>query len=405
MADWIDSLLPASFAGISFSVEDGSGGQCGRRYQLTNFPFSDRFSVDDLGRLNAASTVRGFIVDNDGDLHNHHNQLVDALNNGENILIHPRLGRMLVLPGECSYTFQGSRIKYTLQFLPPKEQAQAAEQEETSQLVEAASDTALKTVNEKAADQIETTNRSLLEDAQKQVGSVLGTLRDVNGKIDAAIAPVAELAQTIDEIADQAVKLIRQPATLFNTLRDVYYSVLSAVDDIDAAINSYRDLRFTPSIDSNATTPTQIARNANRQAMADATNAAVLIGAVRLVAQKSAKLNVTSNDDSPFDSYQHAIAVRDELMSGLDELIETLENPAYDTMLELRARFYRHIDAHGIRLPRIKSARFGVALPAWVIAHDVYGDATLLDDVIRRNNIGQPVYIEAGTTLEVLTND
>lgn len=405
MPSWLDTLLPASFGGVDFLVESGSGGQMGRRFQLTNYPFSDHFDVDDMGKLNAPFNVRGFILDNDGDLHSHHAALEAALNSGLNTLVHPRLGRMQVLPGQCSYTFQGSRVRYTLQFLPPEDAAPVSIQEETSANVDAACTEASAQVEQKAVATIDTSSRTLLDDAVASASSMLSTLRDVNGQIDAAIAPVAALAHSIDMIADQAVKLILQPLTFFNEMRDVYYSVLNAADDIDSALNRYRDLKFTPSIDDNAVTPTQIARNGNRAAMASATNAALLVETVRLVALSSADLNVTSNDDSPFDSYPHATTVRDELVAELDELASTLDAEAFDALIDLRAKFYRHIDAHGMRLPRVKLVKYGVALPAWVIAHEVYGNANLMNDLVRRNSIAQPAYIAAGTALEILAGE
>lgn len=405
MSSWIDTLLPASFAGINFQVESGSGGQCGRRHQLTNFPFSDRFSVDDMGRLNAPFTVRAFILDNDGDLHARHALLVAALNEGMNTLVHPRLGRMHVLPGNCSYTFQGARVKYTLQFLPPQDQAEATEIEETASVVDAAADKAIETVHDKASEQLDTHNRALLDDAVLQANDMLSALRDVNGRIDATIAPVSQLTHDIDQISDQMVDLIRKPAIFFNDMRDLYFGVLNAKTDINDALVSYRDLKFTPQVENNPTTPTQITRNTNRQVMASAMNSSLLFETVRLMALQSAELNVSSNDDSPFDSYQHAASVRDELVSELDQLIVSLDNQAFDAAVELRARFYRHIDAHGIRLPRVKTVTYGVPLPAWVIAHEVYGDVHLMGDVVRRNSIAQPVFIAAGTTLEILSNE
>lgn len=400
MADsWIDSLLPASFAGIPFFVESGSSGQCGRRVQLTNFPFSDRFSVDDLGQLNAPSVLRGFILDDDGDLQSRHEQLVDALNQGQNTLVHPRHGSMQVLPGQCSYTFQGSRIRYQLQFLPIPDTAGESEQEETAALVNAQCDAA---ADATSAENIEVPNRSVLDSAQAHLDGVLSSLRGANGQINAAISPVAELTQAIDEISDLAVDLIRTPATLFNSVRGVYYGVLNASTSISDAMNAYRGLKFSPDVENKSATPSQVARANNQQAMSTAFESALLIEMIRIVSERSADLDVASNEDSPFDSYQQAIAIRDALLEDLDSVIESLNSQAFNSMVELRARFYRHIDAHGIRLPRITEVKYGVALPVWVIAHDIYGDVSLMSDIVRRNAIAQPVRVEENTALEVL---
>lgn len=402
---WLDELLPASFAGVAFYVEEGGSGQCGRRTQLSNTPFADHFALEDLGQLNAPFTLRAFLIDdaNAEALHSRHSQLVAALNSGIGVLVHPRLGRMRVLPGACNYTFNGSRIRYTLQFMPP-EQAPEREQAETSTQVDAQCNAAASAVNTQAAHAIDTSQPGLLSTAVADVQSALTTLQVANGAVDAALAPVAELALTVSQVSDELTDLMAAPLDVFNQVRNVYQQMLAAADDIDTVLQRYRDFKPQLDVPTTTSTPTQQRRATNARAIDTALKAAAVIETLRLVSQRSAELNVTDNTRSPFDNYSHAVALRDELLAEVDDLLPYVVADAYEALLGLRAVFYQHIDAHGMRLPRVAHLQFGVALPAWVIAHDVYGDALQMDDLVRRNQVSDPAYIPAHTPLEILRN-
>ncbi|TNC80716.1 MAG: hypothetical protein C9356_12510 [Oleiphilus sp.] len=401
---WIDQLLPASFGGQPFFVDVGSSGGFGRRYELTNYPFSDRFDVEDLGRENSVMKIRAFLLDDGQDsLDRRHDALVAMIDAGENTLVHPRLGQMRVLPGRCTYTFVAGRIRYDLEFLPPQNAPIRSEQTETSAQVDAAATAAQETVQLEAAEQLQTDQRNLLEAVQEQVHVALDTVREVNGSIDAALAPVSELALTIDAIGDQVVDLIRTPSELINRMASLYDNVLTLNDDIDQALVSVRGLKIDRDYSEPVGLTAQL-RQQNQQALDAATNTALIASSARLVAAKSARLDVNSNADSPFDSYGHAVAVRDELLALIDQVLPIVGHASYAALLALRSQIYQHIDAHGMRLPRIERVQFGQGLPAWAIAHQVYGDARLMDDLVRRNQIAQPCYIAADTELEILRN-
>lgn len=402
---WIDTLLPASIAGEPILVDAGYGGSAGRRIQVTNYPFSDRFSVEDMGQINEPFSLRAFILDNDGDLHERHDRILRALNSGELTLVHPRLGTVRVLPGQCSYTFLGARIRYNLQFAPP-EQAPVFERVETSEQVSAACDKAITSANQSAAAAIKTdSHSSLFDSVQAGANSALESIQTANAAIDAAVAPVAELSLTIGQIGAELSTLIAQPILLFGAAQGLYHDVLETAESVDAALERYRKFKPDVATANTSNTPTAAQRATNTAALDKALNVAALAETLRFVSAASSALDVTSNADSPFDSYQHATGIRDELINDIDALLESADGATFDALSELRSTFYRHIDAHGMRLPRVQTRSFGVPLPAWVIAHDVHGDALRMNDLIRRNHIAAPLAVPADTQLEVLINE
>jgi prophage DNA circulation protein len=47
--------------------------------------------------------------------------------------------------------------------------------------------------------------------------------------------------------------------------------------------------------------------------------------------------------------------------------------------------------------------RFSATLPALVVAHRVYGDATRADEIVSRNRVRHPGFVPGGIALEVAT--
>jgi len=74
----------------------------------------------------------------------------------------------------------------------------------------------------------------------------------------------------------------------------------------------------------------------------------------------------------------------------------------YDSVSSLQATLSAHIAAHGNTLPRIERVTYQNTLPLLVVAHKLDGNIDRIADLTRRNRIAHPVFVTAGTELEVL---
>ncbi len=425
----LDDLRPAVFNNVPFFIE-GQSGDFGHRVDVHEYPFRDDAWIDDLGQLLQRLTIRGFILDNNGDLRTQHENIIAAINKGAGPLDHPRLGKFTAQPGRCRWSISDSnpsKIDLFLVFLPPEAEAKPEPKVETQEKVEdtagmclggAAEDFADEFAEETSLfDDVLDTAGFVLDEAKAVVNGVLDVVRGINGQINAALAPIAEISQAIDNIGGELAELILQPLTLFNELQGVIASVLSIGDDVENAINGYRSVDGVTSTLTHyktltaigndespipETTPSRIRQANNKRALQKAVATIATVEAVRAVAKASKKLDVSSNADSPFDSYDAAIETRDELMAQLEVLSDQASPEMYDQLSQLRVDWAAHIDAHGMRLPRIERKEYSQTLPALVVAHMIYGDAAFADDLITRNNISHPLFIKAGTGLEVL---
>jgi prophage DNA circulation protein len=97
--------------------------------------------------------------------------------------------------------------------------------------------------------------------------------------------------------------------------------------------------------------------------------------------------------------------VREELVAALSAHAEAQGDVVFNRLRAVSNAVLQHFESHGQHLPRVETARFHSDLPAVVIAHLVHGDASSIDDLVRRNNIRNPLRIPGGTSLEVLRNE
>ena len=103
-----DELLPASWRGIPFAVENVSTGGAGRRFAKHTYPGRDGVRLEDLGRRGRMYRFRGFILSNSvvyggGPVAVQRELLLAAADQpGTGILVHPTLGILTVGCEDCS---------------------------------------------------------------------------------------------------------------------------------------------------------------------------------------------------------------------------------------------------------------------------------------------------------------
>jgi prophage DNA circulation protein len=115
---WRLQLLPASFRGALFHVENNSR-QAGRRVVLHEFPKRDIPYAEDMGRKARAFPVAGYVI---GPFYKFQRDLLVAAleTEGAGLLVLPTLGQWLVQPREYSVREsrnQGGMAEFDMQFV------------------------------------------------------------------------------------------------------------------------------------------------------------------------------------------------------------------------------------------------------------------------------------------------
>ena len=128
-----------------------------------------------------------------------------------------------------------------------------------------------------------------------------------------------------------------------------------------------------------------------------ATHRIVQQAAVASACLMSSKIEYASLDD--------AVTLRDELLDAIDKQInEPMAQELYAAFADMRAAVVTDLRTRGMQLPRLTEHTPQTTLPALVVAHQLYGDATREAELVERNNILHPGFIQGGQSLEVLAN-
>jgi len=98
---WRDRLLPASFRGVGFWVDQAKT-PVGHKGQLHEYPQRDQPFFEGLGQQARIHELTAFIVG--PDCLEQRDKLLKALEQGSGELVHPWLGRLQVKVGECDMT-------------------------------------------------------------------------------------------------------------------------------------------------------------------------------------------------------------------------------------------------------------------------------------------------------------
>lgn len=451
---WANDYRQASFRGAKFWVEV-SDAEIGRKTITHEFPGRDDVMVEDMGRSPRRFKLEAFVL---GEKYQRERDLLinefELPGSGE--LVHPFWGEMVVtVEGPVTVresTKHGGMVLFSLTVVE-KGDLEITPAEDTQEEVAEAADE----VEAEAQEEFKSGfDMAAFLDAVRN--SILGKIMDaiafiqkVKGQIDAVMAIIDEIVAAIEMLSDLIVALINLPGQLAAMLQGALASVMGSINRIGsaaanallpngfsdtlldtetglpldlttatsaqiAASTAMRDLTNVSDerkmivamdafrsifaygddlIDAPSTTPTRVAELNAQKALVRLLRVSVLAETCRVVAS----LIPVSIDA--------AILVRDELVDSIDIMAEDEDcsDNMFAALQDLRAKVVKHFEQAAAALPTIIDYIPKVTLPALVVAHDIYGDATRETEIVQRNNIAHPSFCVGGTALEVLSRE
>ena len=410
---WKDKIQEVSFRGVVFTVKDDERAG-GRRLEPHQYPGSNVPWTEDHGRKVRTFSLSGHLLSNDQqDYIERRDKLIEAFEaDGDGDLIHQQYGLLRV--GVDEYTIshsstQRGQATIDVVFFEAGQQAQPALTNDTVAGVSTTGLSCLKSAEGSFAKVFSVKDQLdfVVDTAIEKVEQGLSAINKVNGRINSALQPVADLTQRVNSFGNELSTLIRTPVTFANTFSNLLSQTYGIADDVVAAFGSYRQLRDTFKIRSSfgTDTPSRVRQTTNDAALSDFMYLSNTVIAATVVAQQSAAIDIKSNVDSPFDSYEEAISIRDEIIKDLDTVAEFADIELFEVITDLRRSVAQHINSHGVRLPRIAQQTFRVNVPVMVAAYAMYGnkiDADIFNDVITRNKIPDPFSVPSNLTMEYL---
>lgn len=392
MSDWRTDQLPeATFRGVPFGWLD-VGGQYGRRLAIHEYPLSEQWDVEDLGRAMRRHSVDCQLI---GD--NYMDQLkalIAAVEQpGPGLLIHPTLGPMTVHAERVStrerHTERGTAT-LPINFIEVDPAQLPAVSIDTARALIDAADAAAGPVISVGED-ITTTGPEFQRSAlATQVGQFVDALAvDVNdiaqaintapgfGTLQESVGLAVDVATAVQDLVDAPRRIA---AMTVGVLLNRVATLEGLAQWFDYAVDYYA-ARFM--------TPTNLRIAANQEALQLMVRSSAVMAGARIVAGT----DYASSDD--------AIADRDALLTAIERVQAVADDDLFAAMQTLRVALVDDIEARAASLARLATYTPSRTEPATVIAYRLYGDADRDAEIVARNRITHPAFVPGGVALEV----
>ena len=320
---------------------------------------------------------------------------------GPGILVHPYLGskRVSVASARLIETAADGRMaRFVVTFVESGEKDAPTTIPDTQGLVGIAADNASQSAQDIFSEGFDIAGLPsyVFDGVTTLVQEAAARIRFVTGAITAATQPVNDFSDSVAQLTSEVITLVQQPKQLASQLGRAIASVVNLFEDPLKAIKAYEGLNLWGDV---VIPVPQTTSNRVRQAEQQRQ-------VVRLVETLAATEGARTSAFVEFESYDQAVQVRADIAAMIDRIADTAEDARiYQDMVRLRAAMVKDINARGATLARVISYTPAMTLPALVIAHRLYGDANRQAEIVSRNRIRHPGFIQGGRPLEVLSND
>ncbi|HJW80822.1 MAG TPA: DNA circularization N-terminal domain-containing protein [Acidiferrobacterales bacterium] len=383
-----------SLGGAPFIVPENEA-SFGRRTELHEYPERDLPYVEDLGRKAREFNLTVFVdasLTLDEDYLAARDALIAVIEKpGPHTLIHPYYGTLRVsitVPARVrDSTREGGRATFTFTCVESGDLVFAdAEYSTVVGVQDAAGSAEASAIDDFVATfSVDGLPDFHLAEIETDLTRTLGELTKVVGDVAGAIA---------DEI--------RAPANMAGAIVGAIGNIATAAGEPLRALKLYENL-FDAGDDGKAVPLTTSTRQRQAQSLQ----------AQRLLVQRAAIVAAArSSSEAEYASLDDALAVRDRLVAAIDAQLEAtdtvsganIDDDVFLQLSALRAAVARDLLIRGGKLPRITRYTSPSTLPALVIAHRVYGDASRADEIVSRNKVRHPGFVPGGVALEVLSD-
>ncbi len=394
MADWKDSLRPASFRNVSFYVEraETSGG---RRSVTHEFPNKEIPFTEDVGRKAKDILLEAFCIG--PDYMDFRDGLMTVLDKpGPGVLIHPYYGEMTLSVKTWRLTESrddGGMAKFSITFAETGELIYpAVDDNALAKLLKAADD-----LEKSAADQFAAMFKA---GSGKVFGFATSALKSVAGIMNKLLTPLAvatsiadTLSRDLNRLVTLATTIARRPLSMLMKLKNALKRLVNLGSAGKTVSKSYAKMagemdNFFGS-QSTPNTPTGRRIAANNAAMNVAFNCMIVAAGARAAVQNK------------FVSEEEAKEVRDALADAAQNIANMTDDDAiFLAAIDLRIKLYEALPGDSANLKKVTVVEIPdttAALPALVLAYKMYGTVAGVDDIIARNGIRNPGVLEPGS--------
>ena len=398
--NWRDRLLPASFRGVGFWIDQAKT-PVGRKGQLHEYPQRDLPYFEDLGQQARIHDVTAFIIG--ADCLEQRDKLLKALEAGSGELVHPWLGRLQVKVGECDMTHtrqDGGLVTFTLKFYPDQPLPFPTASVSTQKVLLAKADTLLGSAVARFEQAM-----TLIKAARIGIANLRNSLTGVYEVIKEQLKPLIEQYRQITELVKAVKELPKEVAAEFKGLlgdikelkefaKEGYRGVIADVSQQLEAIRKADAPKITTGKDTNAAA----------QAMADLVQDTMLVKVAQWVASMpvaspavklSSTPSVAQQADQPV--IRQEVPVTDEMKAlqkavgvAIDPMLDKADPKHHQAINDVKEALLAHLKAVASSGVRQVTKSFQESLPALVVAYMQFADATRVTQVTQSNAMNHP---------------
>lgn len=435
MADtWREQLLRASFRGVAFLIEDTST-PFGRKVQLHEYPKRDESYAEQMGKVARVHKVKAYVIG--PDCFDQRDKLLKALETeGEGTLIHPWLGQMSVVPGQCEMAHsrrEGGMVTFDLTFYPGNPQANPGVKANTARMTAQTSASYWSSALGRYSSAMAKVDaaRINLVGLQNRLTGVFGVISGQFSPLTSAFGSVSSLAQMLTNspssisglfsgyFSDLGLSSIKGSSSTAASAAGVASneSISTATTSAGAAaFSSYGEAVGTLSRQAsdassiNTVMPGSAAdTTAAAQALSNLVQDAVLVQATATAAEMPVVTPPATGEATASLQQQviepvtrAEVPVADDVIAARDSLDDAFWQASlkadatyYPVLNAARQQVVRHLTAvaaSGVQLVNVTPPE---TTPAVVLAYRRFGDATRDGEIVQRNKITHPGFVPA----------
>ena len=391
---WLDNYRQAEFRGIPFFVPS-SDNKGGRRTALFEFPNKDVPYVEDMGRKARQFSLEAVIVGEDYMVTR--NELITALEKrGSGKLVHPYYGTLDVVCTDFSYRERSTEMRmvtFTMEF------TESGLLQFPNTIIDTTGD-----VVDKKLEAIDAANAAYAEAfyaVQSENRMVQTQFEQFIETIDNSIDTFIEAKNTVSFISS-----FRRDA---ETLRGRLGYLALIAEDLALDVSSLLTFGTNENDEFQVT-----ADNADDQLKEMASmfefqpNATIKEDDPALIYSNYFQVNAVINalgllSRVNFTSADEAIETQRNIFEKLEIfLTRTTNDELFTALSNLQTAVTRDLNKRVATLPRLAQYTPPVSLPALVISHELYGNVDFEQDLIERNHVIHPLFVQGGEPIEVL---
>ena len=408
---WRDRLQAGQFRDAPFHTEEAKG-KLGRRVAVHEYPKKEDHYPEDMGKKAKPETLVLFVVGDDYDLAR--DKLFKALDKpGPGTLVHPYLGTLQIQVMDVDWVIRsgkGGYCQFTVEYVRAGKRKYPTAASANTKAVERAADdaaAALKNQFEKTFS-VNKAPDFVKQSAVSHLQKATDFLQKLNGSIVSKTQFLTDLSTQISGFSQQVQTLVLQPHRIASQVEAIVVSAIGGVNSVKVALNRYSvaplvslnsDEPIVSATETTTTITTVVTTSRQREQDNQAATAQLLSGLVTVETARK-----ISTESAPFATVDEALTSRNTLLANIDTLIDNGSDDEYDALSNLQTAIVRRVEEIEPSLQRVNTIELQEPVPAVVLAHTLYGDASRADELIQRNRVTHPVFVPAGKTLEVLSH-